>query len=92
MIEYFNAIIGKNTTPYAKVASGITSLIIIGLLYFNTFPSWTFYLFLFLGFHLIGQISSAILESRKWACHRCGKPIKIIGYKFEKHKCQRQIQ
>lgn len=86
--DIFEGLSGRNTTPYAKVMSAIVSLIILFLIFFDYFPDYRKYLFLFLTFHLINHLVSGLIESKKYCCHICGKPLKIKSYNFEEHECK----
>lgn len=55
-------LIGYNTNPTAKVTSGVTGLVILFLIYQNVFPEYNTFLFIFLGLHLISQISASLIE------------------------------
>ena len=86
-MEILGGFVGKNTTPYAKVTSGITSIALLGLIYFNLFSQWNIAFYGFLAFHLIGQISSALIDSRKFVCSKCGQVLVVSSHNFAKHKC-----
>jgi hypothetical protein len=89
MISEFKGLIGRNTTPTARISSAVISLVILYLIYKNVFPQFNLILFLFLGFHLINQLISSLIENQKYACCKCGKTLKIGSYNFEKHKCKK---
>ena len=84
--------VGKNTTHYAKIFSAIISLIILFLIFFNYLSKYHPFLFLLLTIHLINHLVSSLIESKKYCCHKCGKPLKIENYKFEKHLCKKSLR
>lgn len=91
MTEFFDllkGLAGRNTTPSARISSAVISLIILFIIYTNLFSQFNLFLFLFLGFHLINQLVSSLTENQKYACPKCGKTLKVIAPKFEKHKCK----
>lgn len=88
MVDFdLKGVVGKNTTPAARISSAVISLVMLYLIHQNTFPELNLGLFLFLSFHLISQLISGLIENQKYACHKCGKTLKVVGHKFEEHEC-----
>lgn len=91
MIFGLEGLVGKNTKPASRISSALVSLIILFLIYQNVVPEqYNYILFVFLGWHLSNQLLASLTESHKYACHKCGKPLKIISYNFEKHTCSKK--
>lgn len=67
----FMEFVGANTSPTAKITSGIVSLIILGLIYLlewtpNDLPKGVLNVgFIFLAFHIINQLYAAIEDTSK---------------------------
>ncbi len=89
MIFGLEGLVGTNTTPTSRITSAIISLIILLLIYQKIFVDYEYILFLILAWHLVNQLIASLIESKKYACHKCGKTLKVIGHKFEPHKCKK---